>query len=177
LVLVQHHRNQKMPTNVNMPKQEKGSADGAGGRLLGLTSTAWVAVWTGVALWTGVASADAAKAPSDAIVQELMTRDLIGSPGKEVLMVTVEYLAGGASLPHRHNAQVFVYVLEGKVRMQVQGAAAVTLGAGQTFYESPDDIHTVSANASRTKSARILVFIVKDKGAPVSSDAGAARRP
>jgi quercetin dioxygenase-like cupin family protein len=70
-----------------------------------------------------------------------------------------------------------VYVLEGKVRMQVQGAAAVTLGAGQTFYESPDDIHTVSANASRTKSARILVFIVKDKGAPVSSDAGAARRP
>jgi len=106
-----------------------------------------------------------------------MRRGLVGAAGKEVLMVTVEYLKGGASLPHRHNAQVFVYVLEGNVRMQVQGSAAVTLGPGETFYEGPDDIHTISANASRTKSARILVFIVKDKGAPVSSDAGPASRP
>ena len=136
-----------------------------------------VVLWTAAALWPGGASADAAKAPPDAIVKELMTRDLVGSAGKEVLMVTVEYLAGGASLPHRHNAQVFVYVLEGEVRMQVEGSAAVTLGPGETFYEGPDDIHTVSANGSRTKSARILVFIVKDKGAPVSSDAGPATRP
>jgi quercetin dioxygenase-like cupin family protein len=135
-----------------------------------------VVLWTAAALWPGGASADAAKAPPDAIVKELMTRDLVGSAGKEVLMVTVEYLKGGASLPHRHNAQVFVYVLDGEVRMQVKGSAVVTLGPGETFYEGPDDIHTISANASRAKSARILVFIVKDKGAPVSSDAGPAGR-
>jgi quercetin dioxygenase-like cupin family protein len=135
-----------------------------------------VVLWIGAALWPGAASADAAKVPPDAIVKELMTRDLVGSAGKEVLMVTVEYLKGGASLPHRHNAQVFVYVLDGKVRMQVKGSAAVTLGPGETFYEGPEDIHTISANASRAKSARILVFIVKDKGAPVSSDAAPAGR-
>lgn len=130
-----------------------------------------------VAIWPGAAGADAAKASPDAIVKPLMSRDLVGAAGKEVLMITVEYLKGGASLPHRHNAQVFVYVLDGKVRMQVNGSAAVTLGPGETFYEGPEDIHTISANASRTKSARILVFIVKDKGAPVSSAADAASRP
>jgi len=155
----------------------------ADGLLPGWAMAASIALWMGVALspgaalWPGAARADAAKSSSDAIVKQLMTRDLVGRAGKEVLMITVEYLKGGASLPHRHNAQVFVYVLEGNVRMQVQGSAAVTLGPGETFYEGPEDIHTVSANASRTKSARILVFIVKDKGAPVSSDAGPASRP
>jgi quercetin dioxygenase-like cupin family protein len=143
--------------------------------LMGTALWIGVALCIGAALWPGAVSADAAKASPDAIVKELMTRDLVGSAGKEVLMVTVEYLAGGASLPHRHNAQVFVYVLDGKVRMQVAGSAAVTLGPGETFYEGPEDIHTISANASRTKSARILVFIIKDKGAPVSSDAGPTR--
>jgi quercetin dioxygenase-like cupin family protein len=99
---------------------------------------------------------------------ELMTQDLIGAPGKEVLMLTVTYLAGGASLPHRHDAQVFVYVLEGEVTMQVRGRAPVTLRPGQTFYEAPNDIHQVSANASRTAPARILVFMVKEKAKPAS---------
>ena len=144
--------------------------------LMGTAIWIGVALWIGAALWPGAVRADAPKASPDAIVKQLMTRDLVGSAGKEVLMVTVEYLAGGASLPHRHNAQVFVYVLEGRVRMQVEGSAVVTLGPGETFYESPGDIHTISANASRTKSARILVFIIKDKGAPVSSDAGPAGR-
>jgi quercetin dioxygenase-like cupin family protein len=165
-----------MMSDVNMPQQANGSTESAGGRRLGLAMAASIVLWVGAPLWPGAASADAAKASPDAIVKELMTRDLVGSAGKEVLMVTVEYLAGGASLPHRHNAQVFVYVLDGKVRMQVEGSAAVTLGPGETFYEGPDDIHTISANASRAKSARILVFIIKDKGAPVSSDAGPAGR-
>jgi quercetin dioxygenase-like cupin family protein len=170
-------------SNVNESQQKNGSTGGAGGRRLGLAPAASMALWMGVAswlgaaLWSGVASAAAAKASSDAIVKQLMTRELVGSAGKEVLMVTVEYLKGGASLPHRHNAQVFVYVLEGKLRMQVEGSAAVTLGAGETFYEGPEDIHTISANASRTKSARMLVFIIKDKGVPVSSDAGPVTRP
>jgi len=101
-------------------------------------------------------------------VTQLMRQDLQGAPGKEARMITVTYAAGAASLPHRHDAQVFVYVLEGEVTMQLQGHAAVTLQAGQTFYEGPDDIHQVSANASRTAPAKILVFMVKDKAKPAS---------
>ena len=92
-------------------------------------------------------------------------------------MLTVEYLPGGASLPHRHNAQVFVYVLEGAVRMQIEGSAPVTLGPGETFYEGPDDIHTVSANASQTKPARILVFMVKEKVAAISTPVTLKKNP
>lgn len=103
-------------------------------------------------------------------VAQLMTRDLVGVPGKEVLMITVEYVPGGASLPHRHDAQVFVYVLEGAMTMQVAGSAPVTVRSGGTFYEAPGDIHQVSANASQTAPAKILVFMVKDKTKPASRD-------
>lgn len=102
-------------------------------------------------------------AASDAVVAPLITRELIGAPGKEVTMETVEYAAGGKSSPHRHHAQVFVYVLEGSVRMQVQGSPLATLGPGGTFYESPDDLHIVSENASNTKPAKFLVVMVRDK--------------
>jgi quercetin dioxygenase-like cupin family protein len=107
---------------------------------------------------------------SDAVVAPLITRDLIGMPGKEVTLETVEYAPGGKSPPHRHHAQVFVYVLEGSVRMQVQGSPVVTLSPGGTFYESPDDVHVVSENASATKPAKFLVVMVKDKadGAPTA---------
>ena len=104
-----------------------------------------------------------AAAASDAVVAQLMARDLIGTPGKEVTMATVEYAPGGKSPPHSHHAQVFVYVLEGSLRMQVQGSPAVTLGPGGTFYEGPDDVHIVSENASQTKPAKFLVVMVKDK--------------
>jgi quercetin dioxygenase-like cupin family protein len=102
----------------------------------------------------------------DAKVTPLMTKDLTGIAGKEASVVTVEYPPGASSLEHRHNAHTFVYVLEGSVVMQVKGGKEVTLGPGQTFYESPEDIHTVSKNASNTKPAKFLVFFVKDKGAP-----------
>jgi quercetin dioxygenase-like cupin family protein len=105
-------------------------------------------------------------APAAGTAKELMTRPLVGVSGKEIRMLTVEYVPGGASLPHRHNAQVFVYVLDGAVRMQVEGSPPVTLGPGETFYEGPEDIHTVSANASETKPARILVLMIKDAGVP-----------
>jgi quercetin dioxygenase-like cupin family protein len=97
-----------------------------------------------------------------------MVRDLVGIPGKEALMMTVTYSPGGASLPHRHDAQVFVYVLQGTLTMQVDGSAPVTLRPGQTFYEGPGDVHRVSANASSTEPASILVFMVKSKGRPAS---------
>lgn len=106
--------------------------------------------------------------PGVPTVAELMARDLDGIPNKEALMLTVTYLPGGASLPHRHDAQVFVYVLEGAMTMQVDGGAPVTLRRGQTFYEGPNDVHRLSANASQTEPAKILVFVVKTKGKPVS---------
>ena len=102
----------------------------------------------------------------DAKVTPLMTKDLSGMAGKEATMATVEYAPGASSAVHRHNAHTFVYVLEGSVVMKVKGGKVVALGPGQTFYESPEDIHTVSKNASSTKPAKFLVFLVKDKGAP-----------
>lgn len=113
---------------------------------------------------SGTVLADA----SPAVVKLLTTKDLAGATGKEVLMSTVTYPPGGASPPHRHDAQVFVYVLEGELIMQVQGGPKVTLKPGETFYESPSDVHAVSANASQTAPAKFLVFIIKDKGAPTT---------
>lgn len=107
-----------------------------------------------------------AASADDAKVTPLLAKDLTGIAGKEGTMVTVEYAPGASSPEHRHNAHTFVYVLEGSVVMQVKGGKEVTLGPGQTFYESPDDIHTVSKNASSAKPAKFLVFMVKDKAAP-----------
>src|SRR5215472_5772185 len=112
--------------------------------------------------------AAAAATAQEAKVTPLMTKELSGIPGKEATMVTVEYPPGGSSAEHRHNAYTFVYVLEGSVVMQVKGGKEVTLGPGQTFYESPEDVHTVSRNASTTKPARFLVFFVKQSGAPAT---------
>lgn len=99
-------------------------------------------------------------------VKPLLAKDLIGLAGKQGMMLTVEYEPGASSTKHRHDAHVFVYVLEGSVIMQVEGGKAVTLGPGETFYESPKDVHSVSKNASATKPAKFLVFIVKDKDKP-----------
>ena len=103
----------------------------------------------------------------EAKVTPLMSKDLTELPGKEVLMIKADYSPGGSDPIHRHNAQTFVYVLEGSIVMQVKGGKEVTLTAGETFYEAPDDVHLVSRNASSTKPAKFIVFLVKDKGAPV----------
>ena len=99
-------------------------------------------------------------------ITSLLSMDLAGAPGKELLMITVEYPPGASDPVHRHHAQTMVYVLEGAVVMQVEGEAPVTLRAGDTFYEEPGDVHTVARNASQTAPAKFLVFFVKDKGAP-----------
>ena len=101
----------------------------------------------------------------EAKVMPLMTKELAGISGKEGVMLTVEYAPGASSPSHRHNAHTFVYVLEGSLVMQVAGGKEVTVGPGETFYETPDDIHAVSRNASNSKPAKFLVFFVKDKGA------------
>ena len=126
----------------------------------------------GLALGVLLSPCDFALADSPAAsavaVKQLIAKDLSGISGKEALMSTVTYPPGGASPPHRHDAQVFVYVLEGELIMQVQGGPKVTLRPGDTFYESPTDVHAVSANASQTAPAKFLVFILKDKGAPTT---------
>lgn len=99
-------------------------------------------------------------------VSPLFTHDLPDVAGKEGMMLTVDFPPGGSDPIHRHNADVFVYVLQGSIVMQVKGGRAVTLHPGQTFYEGPNDIHVVGRNASRTAPARFLVFFVKDKGTP-----------
>jgi quercetin dioxygenase-like cupin family protein len=111
-------------------------------------------------LMTGTAMAQEPK------VTSLMSKDLAESPGKEILVITVEHVPGGASPVHRHNAHAFVYVLEGSVVMQVKGGQPVTLTPGQTFYEGPEDVHLVDRNASSTAPAKFLVFMIKDKSAP-----------
>lgn len=98
----------------------------------------------------------------------LLTKDLPEFPGKEATMLTITLPPGHASTPHRHHAHVFVYVLEGSVVMQVARGEQKQLGPGETFYENPSDIHTVSRNASPTKPAKILVMMLKDKGKPVT---------
>ena len=102
----------------------------------------------------------------DVKVQPVLNKELTGITGKEGTMITVEYAPGASSDPHRHNAHVFVYVIEGSVEMGVNNSPPVTLGPGQSFYESPTDIHTVSRNASKTQPAKFVVFLVAEKGAP-----------
>ena len=103
----------------------------------------------------------------EAKVTSLMSKAVPDSPGKELLMIEVEYPPGAVDPVHRHNAQAFLYVLEGTVIMGVNGEQPLTLTAGQTFYEGPNDIHTVGRNASKTMPAKFLVFLLKDKDAPV----------
>jgi quercetin dioxygenase-like cupin family protein len=109
----------------------------------------------------------AAVAAEAADVKELFAIDLADYPGKEGRMIEVSYPPGARDMVHRHNAHAFVYVLEGQIVMQVKGQPAVTLKAGQTFYEGPADIHVVGRNASNTEPARFVVMLLKAKGAPV----------
>ena len=103
----------------------------------------------------------------EAKVTPLMSKDLTEFPGKEGVMITVEYPPGSTDPIHRHNAHAFIYVLEGSIVMQVRGGEEVTLTPGQTFYEGPNDVHVVGRNASQTKPAKFVAFFVKDKGAPI----------
>src|SRR3546814_6549502 len=109
-----------------------------------------------------LASAADAAAPQ-AKVTPLMSQALPDFPGKEAVMITVEYPPGAVDPVHRHDADAFVYVLEGAIVMQVKGGEPMTLSAGQSFYEAPGDIHTVGRNASQTEPAQFLVVLLKDK--------------
>jgi quercetin dioxygenase-like cupin family protein len=96
-----------------------------------------------------------------------MRWDLPDMPGKEMLMITVDYPPGAVEHIHRHDAHAFLYVLEGSIVEGVRGAKEVTLTPGQTFYEGPDDVHAVGHNASTTKPAKFVVVLLKKKGVDV----------
>jgi quercetin dioxygenase-like cupin family protein len=119
------------------------------------------------ALALSLSLAGSTLAAQDATVKSLVSKDLAGVPGRELTMISVEYAPGASEPVHTHHAQALVYVLEGSIVMQVKGGPPVTLTPGQTFYEGPDDVHIVGRNASRTAPARFVVFLVKDKGAPI----------
>ena len=106
-----------------------------------------------------------------AVVTSLMSKDLPEQPGKEAVMIMVEYPPRGSDPVHRHDAHAFVYVLEGSVVMQLKGGKETTLTPGQTFYEGPDDVHVVGRNASTTKPAKFVVLLIKNKGAPLFTEA------
>ena len=116
---------------------------------------------------TLMAQHPAASQAPQAVVTSLTSKDLPEYPGKEALMIMVEYPPGAVDPIHRHNAHAFIYVLEGSIIMQVKGGKEVTLTPGQTFYEGPNDLHVVGRNANSTKTAKFVVFFIKDKGAPV----------
>jgi quercetin dioxygenase-like cupin family protein len=124
-------------------------------------------------LVSGMAAAQPAEQASStstapmAKVADLMTKALKDYPGKEGKMILVTYPPGSVDPVHRHHAHAFVYVLEGSIVMGLNGDKPVTLGPGQTFYEGPDDIHTVGRNASKTKPAKFLVLLLKDQNKPV----------
>jgi len=100
-------------------------------------------------------------------VTTVMSKDLTEFPGKQGIMIMVEYPPGSSDPVRRHNAHAFLYVLEGSVVMQLKGGREVTLKPGQSFYEGPNDVHVLGRNASNIKAAKFVVFLVKDKGAPV----------
>jgi quercetin dioxygenase-like cupin family protein len=112
------------------------------------------------------AAAPSHAAPPDPIVKAVGTKALADMPGKEILVLTVDYPPGAADPLHRHDAHAMVYVLEGSVVMGVKGGKEVTLKPGQTFYEGPQDVHTVGRNASKTRPAKFVVFLLKDQGKP-----------
>ena len=115
----------------------------------------------------GAIATQHAVAADDAIVKPLIEKPFKNLPGKEGLMLLVEYPPGAVDPVHRHDAHGFIYVLEGSIVMGVKGGKERTLTPGQTFYEGPDDVHTVGRNASATKPAKFLVFLVKDEKKPV----------
>lgn len=120
-----------------------------------------------VACSFAVPSAYASEDANHAIVTQLLTKPVPEMAGKEMEMITVEYPPGSVDPVHRHDAHAMVYVLEGTIVMQVKGGKEVTLEPGQTFYEGPNDVHTVGRNASQTEPAKFIVVLLKKQNAPI----------
>lgn len=105
-----------------------------------------------------------AHASDGKVITPMLLKELTDLPGKEALMLTVDYAPGSEDAVHRHDAHAFLYVLQGSVVMQLQGSEPVTLKAGQVFYEGPKDLHLVGRNASKTEPAKFVVVLIKNRG-------------
>ena len=88
----------------------------------------------------------------------------------KLTLVEVNYGPGESSPPHSHPCAVIAYVVEGNIRSQVEGEAETSYRAGQSFYEAPNGVHLVSANASSTKPAKLLAYLLCDREGPLSKD-------
>jgi quercetin dioxygenase-like cupin family protein len=116
-----------------------------------------------------MATAQTAGAAPQSSRTPLMAKDLPDFPGKEAMVYIVEYPPGTNNPPHRHNGHVFLHVLEGQLNAQVKGGELTVLNPGSTYYESPTDIHVISRNPSSTVPAKAMVFLIHDKGAPLTT--------
>ena len=101
--------------------------------------------------------------------KDLMVKQLGDLAGQEAVVRANVYPPGTSNPPHRHDAHVFLHVLEGQLVVQLKGRDPVTLNAGDTYYEAPDDIHVVSRNPSDKVPAKALIFMVKKAGAPATT--------
>ncbi|HEU4846348.1 MAG TPA: cupin domain-containing protein [Burkholderiaceae bacterium] len=97
-------------------------------------------------------------------VKPLIKQALPDAPGKQAMMVTVSYAPGQASEAHVHPGSVFAYVAEGEVVSQLEGQPPVTYKTGDAWYEPPHTPHLVSRNASQSKPARLIVWLVTNEG-------------
>jgi len=110
-----------------------------------------------------------AQTPPRSVGKDLMVKELPDLAGKEALVRANTYPPGSSNPPHRHDAHVFLHILEGQLIVQLKGGQPVTLNAGDTYYEAPSDIHVMSRNPSATVPVKALIFMVKDKGAPATT--------
>ena len=128
-----------------------------------------ILVLGGIAAFVLAASQSVAQTAPQSSRQVLMAKDLPEFAGKEAVTFQITYPPGTSNPPHRHDAHVFIYLLEGELVIQLKGGEPVTLSAGKMYYEAPNDVHVVSRNPSATTAAKAVIFFIKDKGAPVST--------
>jgi quercetin dioxygenase-like cupin family protein len=86
----------------------------------------------------------------------------------QITMVQVQYGPSESSPQHTHPCPVVGYVIEGTYRTQVKGEPEVIYKAGESFYEAPNGIHLVSANASSTEPVKFIAYFVCDHDTPLS---------
>lgn len=94
-----------------------------------------------------------------------------------VTILEVRYAPGESSAPHSHSCPVIGYVTAGAIRTRTRGSAEAVYRVGETFYEPPNGVHEVSANASATEPAVLLATFVCDHEGPLGSAAHAPAAP
>ena len=124
-------------------------------------------------VWTVVGSSHKAVEPSASDVSSYKTAEQTRIAFSHTLpsldcnhlkatVVEVTYGPGESSPPHSHPCPVVGYVIQGALRFQVKGEAEAVYAAGQSFYEAPNGVHVISANASRKDLVKFLAYFICD---------------